>query len=181
MPQEQSTPNEWIPTTLEETESSLYEAARRSAQRILQRALLAEADAYLAAHAEKRDENGHQMVVRNGYAPERTILTGIGAVNLRRPRVDERKAVADDSDHQRFISGVLPRFLRRTPSVEGVVATLYLKGISGNDFDAALAAIYGEQAGGLSAATVSRLKEVWSQEYEPMETTNRWDRHNFQV
>jgi transposase-like protein len=74
--------------------------------------------------------------------------------------------VAEDPEHPRFVSGVLPRFLRRTPSVEGVVAVLYLKGISTNDFDAALKAIYGEQAGGLSAATVSRLKQVWTEEYE---------------
>ena len=82
------------------------------------------------------------------------------------PRVDERKAVAADARHELFTSGVLPRFLRRTPSVEGAVAVLYLKGISTNDFDSALQAIYGEQAASLSAATVSRLKEVFTQEYE---------------
>jgi putative transposase len=166
MPQDQFIPTEAVPTSVEDMESALYEIVRMSAQRMLQFALEAEVDAFLATHAEKRDENGHRTVVRNGHAPERTILTGIGPVAARRPRVDERKTVADDPEHERFISGVLPRFLRRTPSVEGVVATLYLKGISGNDFDVVLAAIYGEQAGGLSAATVSRLKEAWSEEYE---------------
>ena len=166
MPQDQSIPTEGIPASVEEMELTLHEFVRMSARRMLQVALEAEVEAYLSAHAEKRDENGYRTVVRNGHAPERTILTGIGPVGLRRPRVDDRKAVVGDPEHERFISGVLPRFLRRTPSVEGVVATLYLKGISGNDFDTTLKAIYGEQAGGLSAATVSRLKDVWNQEYE---------------
>jgi hypothetical protein len=103
---------------------------------------------------------------RNVHAPARTILTGVGPLEVSRPRVDERKAIASDPEHESFTSGVLPRFLRRTPSVEGVVAVLYLKGISTNDFDTTLRAIYGEQAGSLSAATVSRLKDVFSQESE---------------
>ena len=74
--------------------------------------------------------------------------------------------MANDSEHPRFSSRILPRFLRRAPSVDGAVAMLYLKGIRGNDFEAALKAIYGEQVGSLSASTVSRLNEVWSEEYE---------------
>lgn len=84
---------------------------------------------------------------------------------VRRPRIDERKASDRDTSHQRFTSEVLPRFLRRTPGVEGVVATLYFKCISTNDFDAAVRALYGEQAGSLSASTVSRLKEAWYEQY----------------
>ena len=76
-----------------------------------------------------------------------------------------------DRLHERFTSGVLPRFLRRTPTIEGVVATLYLKGISTNDFEAALQAIYGEDSGSLSA-TVSHLKEVWYAEYEVWRTSS---------
>lgn len=166
MPQDQSIRNELIPASMEDMEATLRDIARRSAQAILQRALEAETEAYLSNFADVKDGNGFQAVVRNGHAPERTILTGVGALEIRRPRVDDRKAVANDSEHPRFSSGVLPRFLRRTPSVDGAVAVLYLKGISGNDFEAALKAIYGEQAGSLSASTVSRLKEVWSEEYE---------------
>lgn len=114
------------------------------------------------------------MVVRNGRAPERTIHTGVGPVSVRRPRIDERPAVEHDGKHPRFFSGVLPRFLRRTPTIEGVVATLYLKGISTNDFDEALQAIYGEQAAGLSASTVSRLKEAWRGEYEAGRKKRLW-------
>ena len=165
MPQEQSIRNDLIAASVEDMETTLRDVARRSAQAILQRALEAEAEAYLNSFADVKDGNGYQAVVRNGHAPERSILTGVGALEIRRPRVDARRAVANDSEHPRFTSSILPRFLRRTPSIDGAVAVLYLKGISGNDFDVALKAIYGEQAGSLSASTVSRLKEVWSEEY----------------
>ena len=166
MPHMQGTPESPIATSIEEIEAVLIETARRGAQQILQQALEAEIEAHLETNRAKVDENGHHQVVRNGHAPERTILTGVGPLEIARPRVDERKAAATDPQHELFTSGVLPRFLRRTPSVEGVVAVLYLKGISTNDFDTALRAIYGEQAPSLSAATVSRLKDVFTQDYE---------------
>ena len=166
MPHSQGTPDGPIATSIEEIETVLIETARRGAQRILQQALEAEIEAHLEANREKLDEGGHRQVVRNGRAPQRTILTGVGPLEVSRPRVDERKAITADGQHELFTSGVLPRFLRRTPSVEGMVAVLYLKGISTNDFDSALRAIYGEQAPSLSAATVSRLKDVFIREYE---------------
>ena len=166
MPQDKFNRIEAAPASVEDMESTLREIARRSAQAVLQKALEAEVEAYLSSFAEAKDEEGHRTVVRNGHAPERSILTGVGALEISRPRVDDRKAVTDDSEHPRFASGILPRFLRRTPSVDGAVAVLYLKGISGNDFEAALKAIYGEQVGSLSASTVSRLKDVWIEEYE---------------
>jgi transposase-like protein len=166
MPHNQGIPEGPLATSIEEVESLLIETARKGAQQILQRALEAEIEAHLDANREKLDEDGHRQVVRNGHAPQRTILTGVGPLEVSRPRVDERKASAEDPDHEVFASGVLPRFLRRTPSVEGLVAVLYLKGISTNDFDTALRAIYGEQAPSLSASTVSRLKDVFTQEYE---------------
>ncbi|RLE63747.1 MAG: hypothetical protein DRJ47_09010 [Thermoprotei archaeon] len=94
------------------------------------------------------------------------MLTGVEPITLRRPRVDEREAKKENSTHKPFTSGVLPRFLRRTPSVEGVVVTLYLKGVSTNDFDEAIRTIYGDEAGSLSPSTVSHLKEAWYGEYE---------------
>ena len=97
-------------------------------------------------YADLLTEDDRKAVVRNGSAPERTILTGVGPVKVQRSRVDEREAVKGNPEHKRFTSSVLPRFLRRTPTIEGVVATLYLKGISTNDFDVALQAIYGEDA-----------------------------------
>ena len=156
MPHEQSIQYEELPTSVEDAEQMLREVARLGAQRMLQLALEAEVETYVSEHSSLVDEAGYRSVVRNGHAPQRTILTGVGPVEVSRPRVDERKAVKNDPTRERFTSGVFPRFLRRTPSVEGVVAVLYLKGISTNDFDASLRAIYGEDAGGLSASTVSR-------------------------
>jgi putative transposase len=166
MPHRQGTPDGSIATSIEEVEALLIETARHGAQQILQQALEAEIEVHLEASREKLDPDGHRQVVRNGHAPQRTILTGVGPLEISRPRVDERKAIEKNPQHESFTSSVLPRFLRRTPSVEGVVAVLYLKGISTNDFDTALRAIYGEQAASLSAATVSRLKDVFTQEYE---------------
>jgi len=166
MPHDESIPFEPDAPTIETVDERIREIAREGARRLLQAALESEIESHLNAHAHLLDEQGRRTVVRNGYAPERTILSAVGPVQVRRPRLDERKASEQEANHQRFTSGVLPRFLRRTPSVEGVVATLYLKGISTNDFDAAVRAIYGEQAGSLSASTVSRLKEAWYEEYQ---------------
>ena len=149
MPHSQGTPDGSIATSIKEVEALLIETARHGAQQILQQALEAEIEVHLEASREKLDPDGHRQVVRNGHAPQRTILTGVGPLEISRPRVDERQAIEKNPQHESFTSSVLPRFLRRTPSVEGVVAVLYLKGISTNDFDTALRAIYGEQAASL--------------------------------
>ena len=166
MPREQSIASRPHEPTIERIDGQIWEVAREGARRLLQRALDAEIETHLNRYTGFVTEEQRQAVVRNGYAPKRRVLTGVGPVEVRRPRVDERKALQRDPSHQRFSSGVLPRFLRRTPTVEGMVAVLYLKGISSNDFDAALEAIYGEDAGSLSASTVARLKEAWYQEYQ---------------
>jgi len=166
MPGEKSIASGVDKPTIDEIDEELFRIAREGARRLLQQALEAEIEEHLDRHTDLFTQEQHKAVVRNGYAPERRILTGVGPVEVRRPRIDERKAVEQDRRHERFTSGVLPRFLRRTPTVEGVVAVLYLKGISTNDMETALQAIYGEQAGSLSAATVSRLKEVWYEEYQ---------------
>lgn len=166
MPHNQSIPLTDDMPNIETVDESIYAIARKGARNILQQTLEAEIEAYVNAHARILDKQGHKTVVRNGHAPERTILTGVGPIEVRRPRIDERKAIRGNLLHAQFNSGVLPRFLRRTPSVEGVVAVLYLKGISTNDFDTTLKAIYGDDAGSLSPSTVSRLKEVWYTEYE---------------
>jgi putative transposase len=99
-------------------------------------------------------------LVRNGFLPERTIQTGIGGVPVRQPWVRDRGPVAADA-RIRFTSSILPRYLRRTRSLEELLPWLYLKGISSGDFAEALAARPGPDAPGLSAATISRLKEAW--------------------
>ena len=166
MPQDKCIPSRQDEPTIETIDDRIREIAREGARKLLQRALEAEIEEHVSRYTDLLTGEHRQAVVRNGYGPERTVLTGVGAVEIQRPRVDERKATKVDPTHERFSSGVLPRFLRRTPTIEGAVAVLYLKGISTNDFDTALKAIYGEEAGSLSASTVSRLKEVWYDEYE---------------
>ena len=165
MPEKKSTTNEAQDATVVDVHGVIEQIAREGAQRVLQAALEAEVEEHLSRYRNIQDNSGRQAVVRNGHAPQRTILTGVGPVTVARPRVDERKAKGQE-EHEVFSSAILPRFLRRTPTLEGALATLYLKGISTNDFPTALAAILGQGASGLSAATITRLKRVWEQEYE---------------
>jgi putative transposase len=164
MPERKSTPREMADAT-EGTRDIIERIAREGAQRVLQAALEDEVREHLRRYENLRDDEGRKAVVGNGHAPQRTILTGVGAVEVRRPRVDERR-VAGQDEHEAFVSTILPRFMRRTPTLEGALATLYLKGVSTNDFPTALAALLGEQATGLSATTISRLKRAWETEYE---------------
>jgi len=131
---------------------------------MLQAALEAEVAEHCAKYQHLRDAHDHQEVVRNGYQPERTILTGAGAISIRRPRVDDR--ILSTRGEERFSSRILPKFMRRAASLDSLIPVLYLKGISSDDFPTALEAILGPDAKGLSATTVVRLKEVWEKEYE---------------
>jgi putative transposase len=139
--------------------SILEQIARSGAQKMLQQALELEVEEYLQAHAQERDAEGKRIVVRNGYHPERAILSGIGPLHITQPRVDDRKT------DQRFSSTILPKYLRRVPSVDNLIPCLYLKGISTGDFSQALSAILGDQASGLSATNIVRLKQGWEEEY----------------
>ena len=165
MPEKKSTTNEAQDATVVDVHGIIEQIAREGAQRVLQAVLEAEVEEHLSRYRDLQDRVGRQAVVRNGHAPQRTILTGVGPVTVTRPRVDGRKAKGQE-EHEPFSSAILPRFLRRTPTLEGALATLYLKGISTNDFPTALAAILGQGASGLSATTITRLKRVWEQEYE---------------
>jgi transposase-like protein len=126
--------------------------------------LEAEIEEHLSCYKHLVGENGKRLVVRNGTMPERTILKGVGPIPSTRPRVDDRALEA--LGKERFTSRILPKFMRRAPSIDTLVPVLYLKGISTDDFPAALEAILGPQAKGLSASTVVRLKEIWTEEYE---------------
>jgi transposase-like protein len=139
---------------------ALTEVLRRGASTLLQQAVEAEVAEYVAQYLELKDEHGRQRVVRNGYLPERAVQTGIGAVPVRAPRVRDR------GGELRFSSSILPPYLRRTRSLEELLPWLYLKGLSTSDFSSALTALLGKDAPGLSANTISRLKEVWKGEYE---------------
>jgi putative transposase len=130
----------------------LLSVLREGARRMLMQAIEAEVEAFLAAHAELTDEQGRRRLVRNGHAPERQIQTGIGPVEVRRPRVRDRAAEGDEPI--RFSSAILPAYLRRTKNIEELLPWLYLKGVSTGQFTEALAALLGPEAPGLSAATV---------------------------
>ncbi|MGH9904585.1 MAG: IS256 family transposase [Pyrinomonadaceae bacterium] len=139
---------------------ALTEVLRRGAGSLLQEAVEAEVAEVLAQYRALRDERGRQRVVRNGHLPERTIQTGIGDVPVKAPRVRDR------AGELKFSSSILPRYLRRSRSLEELLPWLYLKGLSTGDFSSALTALLGKDAPGLSANTISRLKEVWKGEYE---------------
>jgi len=148
---------------VEPGEDVLGAVLKRGARLLLAQAIEAEAQAWLDARKHLTDAHGHRAVVRNGYLPERTILTGLGPVEVRQPRVRDRRPA---DRREKFTSAILPPYLRKTKSVEELVPWLYLKGVSTGDFSEALAALLGPDAPGLSAATVGRLKAVWERDYE---------------
>jgi transposase-like protein len=122
-----------------------------------------EVDDWLAERANLLDEEGRRQVVRNGFLPKREITTGVGQVEVRQPRVRDRRP-ADQAEP--FTSKILPPYLRKTKSIEELIPWLYLKGISTGDFSEALKALVGPDCPGLSATTVTRLKTVWEQEFQ---------------
>lgn len=131
---------------------------REGARRMLVAALKAEVDHYVAEHADHRDDNGHALVVRNGVAERRSVTTAAGELEIQAPRVHDRR------EGRRFTSAILPPWARRSPKVTEVLPVLYLRGISTNDFEPALAEFFGSEAG-LSASTIQRLTREWSQEW----------------
>jgi len=144
--------------------SPLDELVRHGAQQMLQTAIEAEVDEFLAAHAERRDARGNRLVVRNGYQPAREILTGAGRLAVAQPRVRDNSR--EQENRVRFSSKVLPPYLRRSQSIDELIPWLYLKGISTGDFAEALQALVGENAPALSPNVVVRLTGQWSQEYD---------------
>jgi putative transposase len=142
----------------------LDEIARRGARRMLAEALEAEVQAYIEAARDERDQRGHALVVRNGYAREREILLGAGAVEVRAPRVNDKR-MDEDGKRKRFKSVILPPYMRRSPKVCEVLPLLYLHGLSSGDFLPALREFFGSETG-LSASTVTRLSAHWQSERE---------------
>src|SRR5262249_39961663 len=127
-------------------------------------ALEQEVNAFLAGHAEVHDATGHRLVVRNGQLPVREVLTGAGPLEVRQPRVRDRRA--DPEERVRFSSSILPPYLRRSKNLDELIPWLYLRGISTGDFQAVLEALLGANAKGLSSNVIVRLKEKWFQELE---------------
>jgi putative transposase len=137
----------------------LTELLRQGAQRLLAQAIEAEVAVLLAQYADRHDPQGRHAVVRNGYLPEREVHTGIGAVRVKVPRGRDRSGTGIC-----FHSALLPPYIRRSSSLEALLPWLYLKGVSTGDFSEALQALLGPEAPGLSATTISRLKQSWYEE-----------------
>jgi len=146
-----------------QSKDALTDILRQGAQRMLAQAIEAEVAGWIDAHSQVRDEAGHRQVVRNGSMPARTIVTGLGDVAVKQPRVHDRRPAGEK---EMFTSAILPRYLRKTKTIEELIPWLYLKGVSTGDFSEALAALVGPEAPGLSATTVTRLKSVWADEYQ---------------
>jgi putative transposase len=142
----------------------LDEIARQGARRMLAEALEAEVQDYLEAARGQRDEHGHALVVRNGYAKSREVVCGAGAVEVKAPRVKDR-GVSKDGNRRRFKSVILPPYMRRSPKVTEILPLLYLHGLSSGDFVPALEEFFGTEAG-LCASTIIRLTERWQSERE---------------
>ena len=141
----------------------LTEILREGAKRLLAQAIEEEVQEWLSAREDLIDERGRRQVVRNGHLPERTITTGVGPVEVRQPRVRDKRP---EEQAEKFASKILPPYLRKTKSIEELIPWLYLKGISTGDFSEALQALLGPEAEGLSATTITRLKGVWEREYQ---------------
>lgn len=168
--------NEGVATLPVPSRDVLTGILRDGAQRLLARAIDAEVDDWIARHVESKDQRGRQLVVKNGHHPTRTLVTGVGPVEVSQPRVLDRRIVGQDENGQdidaagrpvaRFRSAILPPYLRKTKAIEELIPWLYLKGVSTGAFAEALQALVGPQAAGLSAATITRLMTVWQDEYK---------------
>jgi putative transposase len=158
-----------------ELRADLDGLAREGARRMLAAALEAEVDDYLVAHAAERDEGGRRLVVRNGHARQREVLTAAGAIPVRAPRVDDRRIDPVTGERVRFRSVVLPPWCRRSPKVVEVLPLLYLHGLSTGDFIPALEAFFGSSAG-LSAAAVGRLLASWQTDHQAFSCRDLTDR-----
>lgn len=148
---------------------ALTELARQGARQMLAVALEQEVTTFLENHKNSQTDEGLKRFVRNGHLPERNIQTGIGDIPVKQPRVRDRANVEDDIQ---FSSSIVPRYLRRSQSIDTLLPLLYLRGISTGDFQAALAPLLGQEAKNVSPNVISRLKAAWEDEY------NAWNKRD---
>jgi putative transposase len=142
----------------------LDEIALAGARRMLMAALKTEAADYVERHRDERDADGRALVVHNGRSQERKLTLGAGTVELKTPRVNDRRH-DEQGQRQRFSSRILPPYMRRSPKVAEVLPLLYLRGLSTGDFRPALEGLLGADAAGLSPTNISRLTACWEKEY----------------
>ena len=153
--------NNVVELTKPETQSDmLTDLLVTGARDMLHKAIEVEVAAFLQNYEDRLTDTGRQAVVRSGYQPERSLETGLGPVTIKVPKVRSR-----DGDPVTFQSALVPPYVRRTKSLDAAIPWLYLKGVSSGEMESALKVLVGPEAVGLSASTVSRLKQVWAEEY----------------
>jgi len=152
----------------------LDEIVRDGARKMLAVALQAEVDAYVTAAKGERDDNGRALVTRNGKARARSVVTGAGALEIRSPRVNDKRS-DEHGERVRFASDILPPYARKSPKVSEVLPLLYLHGLSSGDFRPALGEFFGSDAG-LSPAAITRLTKAWEAEREEFMARSLKDR-----
>jgi transposase-like protein len=153
----------------------LTQVLRDSAQQLLAQAIEAEVADWIAMYKHLKDAEGRQAIVRNGYLPERKVTTGIGPVRVRQPRVRDRRP--HKAQPLAFHSRILPKYLRKSRSVEDLVPWLYLRGVSTGQVGDALQALIGVNPAGFSASTVTRLVATWQKDYEAWSRRSLADKH----
>src|SRR5215207_4987178 len=149
----------------DEIDDPLTEVLRAGARRLLAQAVELEAEAFLTSMRDLKLPDGRDRLVRHGRGPERTVQTGIGPVAVARVKIRDRGATGE-ADRVRFSSAILPRWARRTRSLDALLPVLYLRGVSTGDFQEALAALLGKDAPNLSPAVISRLTAEWQADYD---------------
>ena len=146
----------------EQFHDALTEVLRDGAQRLLAAAIEAEVEAHLAAYKDLKLPDGRQRIVKHGSQREREVQTGVGAIKVKVPRTRDRDTSGEEKI--RFESKILPKYLRRTKCLEGLIPWLYLQGVSSGNFQEALSSLLGPDAPNLSADTILRLTKVWGEE-----------------
>jgi putative transposase len=159
----------------EAIDDPLSEILRAGARRLIAQAVEAEFETFLASNAELVLADGRRRVVRHGHDPVRAIQTGVGPVEVQKPKARDRGATT--GARIRFTSNILPKWARRTKSLDALLPVLYLRGISAGDFQEALAALLGKDAPNLSAAVIARLKSEWEDEYQRWQKRDLSARH----
>ena len=156
-----------FPTVSSAVVDPLTDVLRQGAKQMLIAAVEAEAAAWIDEHAHLTDERGHRQIVRNGHANPRTVVTGVGPMQVTMPQVhDRRPPPSQGGEYERFTSKILPPYLRKTKSIDELIPWLYLKGISTGGFNEALQALLGSDCPGLSSTTVTRLVSQWQSEHQ---------------
>ncbi len=171
--QDATTESFTFPSVSPAIKDPLTDVLRRGARQMLIEAVEAEAATWIDEHTDITDSHGHRQVVRNGHASSRTVVTGVGPLEVTMPRVHDRRP---EGERERFTSKILPPYLRKAKSIDELIPWLYLKGVSTGDFTEALQALLGLDCPGLAATTVTRLVAQWQEDHQQWSQRDLSDR-----